>query len=68
MQRKADKSPTLSGVIERLLALRLAEEALEVRERRLLVRDQRMALRVAVATKVVVTLALAAFAVGAAPR
>jgi hypothetical protein len=68
LQLKADKSPTLFPVIERLLALRLAEEALESRERRLLVRDQRVLLRVEIAMRAAVTLACLAIAAQAAPR
>jgi hypothetical protein len=57
-----------STVIERLLALRLAEEALESRERRLLLRDQRFALWVETMMRAVVTVACLAIAIDAAPH
>ncbi|HVX33000.1 MAG TPA: hypothetical protein VHA80_07655 [Solirubrobacterales bacterium] len=55
-------------MLERLLALRLAEEALEIRERRLLVRDRRLALRVEMAMRTGVTLACLALAGQALPH
>jgi hypothetical protein len=64
----ADKTITIGTVIEQLLALRLAEEALESRERRLLIRDRRVLLRVEIAMRVAVTLACLAIAAQAAPR
>jgi hypothetical protein len=57
-----------STVIERLLALRLAEEALESRQRRLLLRDQRVALWVETTMRAVVTLACLAIAIQAVPH
>jgi hypothetical protein len=68
LQWKADKTSTLSAVIERLLALRLAEEALESRQRRLLLRDQRVALWVETSMRAALTLALLAIAIHAAPH
>jgi len=62
MQLKADKSITLSPVLERLLAFLLVEEALEARERRLLLRERRWKLRVEMATHVAVAVAALAFA------
>jgi hypothetical protein len=55
-------------MLERLLALRLAEEALEIRERRLLIRERRVLLRVEIAMRVAVALACLAIAAQAAPR
>ncbi|MBS1890251.1 MAG: hypothetical protein JST59_03090 [Actinobacteria bacterium] len=55
-------------MIERLLALRLAEEALEIRQRRLLLRDQRAALWLEISMKAAATIAGLAIAVGAAWR
>jgi hypothetical protein len=54
-------------VLERLLALRLIEEAREIRERRLLTRDRRMALRVEMFTRVLSAAAVVA-AVAASVR
>jgi len=68
LQRKADKSWGFTGVLEGLLALRLAEEALEIRERRLLLRDQRHALWVEIAMRTALTLAFISLAIDAAPR
>ena len=55
-------------MLEGLLALRLAEEALEIRERRLLLRDQRHALWVEIAMRTALTLAFISLAIDAAPR
>jgi len=55
-------------VLESLLALRLAEEALEIRQRRLLVRDQRLALWVEIAVRTGLTVACLTVASGALPH
>lgn len=47
-------------MLERLLALRLIEEALEIRERRLLTRDRRLALRVEIVVRAIAMIVLVA--------
>jgi hypothetical protein len=68
LRLKADKTSTIHPVIERLLALRLAEEALECRERRLLLRDQRLALRVDFSLRIALAIAGLAIVVSGAAR
>jgi hypothetical protein len=58
LQPDADKTITVLIVLESLLALRLLEESLEIRERRLLTRDRRIALRIEIVTRVVSTAVL----------